>query len=160
MLTKRASDKAIRVVCQLLVSRFGRSGFRLMFAASVVPLIVAACAEPLQGPAGARDTVPPELNVEILAMDDTLCVGNQTAFVIRTTPANECLGAVGYWTSKGSWETSDFETMTADEQGICRWNWEVPGDAAPGMAEFRAGVRGYGDLHSLMPQSFQILECE
>ena len=93
-------------------------------------------------------------------MDESVCVGESVLFAIKTVVGNECLAAVGYWDSEGSWVGPNLNSLVADDEGICQWTWQVPDDAQLGIAEFRVGVRGYGDMHSLIPEPFEIVNCD
>lgn len=138
-----------------------QNGFsiRWIMAVGVLSLGITTCAWLPRAPARIIPTTPPELSIEIVAMDKSACVGDLVSFVIKTTPGNECLGDIGYSNAQGSWVGPSFEPIVADGQGICEWTWEVPSDAAPGEAAFRAGVRGYGTMSSIMPQVFEIQIC-
>lgn len=125
----------------------------------VMSLGIAACAWLPHAPSRVIPTAPPELRVDVIEIPDTVCVGDMVTFVIRTTPGNECLGDIGYWNSKGQWAGPSFDPTVADREGICRWTWTVADDALPGTAEFKAGVRGYGTMSSIMPQVFQVQVC-
>lgn len=154
-----SSATTIRLVLQLFISILGRSWCGRIMAIGVLTLGTAACAWLPHAPVRVIPTTPPELSIEIIAMDESVCVGELASFVIKTTPGNECLGDIGYWNAEGSWVGPSFEPVVADEHGICQWAWKVPSDAVPGEAEFRAGVRGYGTMSSIVPQVFQVQTC-
>jgi hypothetical protein len=155
-----SSASMIRMVLHLPVLTVGRSQYARIITVGLLCLSTAACGSLPRAPSREIPTTPPELRIEIVEMPDTVCVGDVVTFVIKTTPGNECLGDIGYWNSKGLWGGPSFDPTVADRGGICQWTWMVTDDALPGAAEFRAGVRGYGTMSSVMPQALQIQTCD
>lgn len=136
-----------------------RFRLELVFLVGIVTSSICACSWLPHAPSRSIPTSRPELALEIVDMPEVICIGSQATFVVKTTPGNECLGAVGFKDVHDRWIGEDFEPMVAGDDGLCGWTWQVPDDALPGAGEFRAGVRGYGDLESLIPQTFRIEIC-
>lgn len=127
---------------------------------SVLSLSISGCAWLPHAPSRLIPTPLPELALEIVQMPKEICIGDTATFIVRTKPGNECLGAVGYWNTKGSWVGPNFEPMIADQAGLCTWTWQVDDSAAPGIAEFRTVARGYGSSRDLIPRTFTLQNCE
>ena len=156
---RRVSVSMNRRGLQQLIYAFGRSWCGHSMVVAVLSLGIAACTWLPHAPSRVIPTTPPELTIDVIAMPDAACVGDVVTFAIRTTPGIECLGDIGYWNSKGSWVGPGFDPIVANEEGICRWTWTVTDEVLPGTAEFRAGVRGYGTMSSMVPQGFQVQVC-
>jgi hypothetical protein len=101
----------------------------------------------------------PELAVDIVEVPQRPCIGDVATFVVMTKPRNVCFASVGYGNIKGIWLGRNFESVVADDEGLCEWTWQVADDASVGTARFRAEVEGYGHVASTLPQPFDIKDC-
>jgi hypothetical protein len=105
--------------------------------------------------------VPPTSDIPliILAMPETLRLGETGSFVVKTQPGNVCGGAIGYWDEAHQWTSVELLEVEADRAGECQWEWTVPPNASAGRAEVRVGVRQQSTSTMLIPKRFCIEAC-
>jgi hypothetical protein len=135
-------------------------GLKLIILVGLLLFVMSACSRLPVSP--VRRTVPtplPELAIEVVEMPERICIGDTSVFVVKTKPGNECFASIGYRNDVGSRIGRNLEAVVADEEGLCKWTWQVTDDAAVGTARFRADVEGYGHVNSTMPQIFEIEDC-
>lgn len=158
--SKSASQAVLRSAMRQVIGNRKRLALCWMVMDLLFLITLSACVELSQAPVQIVPSKPPELSIEIISMEESVCIGDIISFKFKTTPGNECLGVISYLNTAGKWIYLDFEPATADYQGLCDLSWKVPSDAVPAEADFRARVRGYGTVSSTMPRSFRILACE
>jgi hypothetical protein len=118
-----------------------------------------ACSFLPKAPRRLINTPLPELSIEIIELPERVCLDQAATFVVKTTPGNECSGVMRYPEGEDVWKAINLKDTVADQSGLCRWSWQVPQDAIPGTANFRAVVSGYGDSESMVPKPFGIENC-
>lgn len=101
----------------------------------------------------------PNIELSVENIPDYIKRGEKGKFVIKTLPRATCWGGIGYYDDSIKWTTVELEKTMANDTGICHWDWLVPRDANPGIAEFRAAVMKNDEHRNLGPQSFCIEVC-
>jgi hypothetical protein len=123
-------------------------------------MYLVSCALLPKAPKRIVPTTIPELSITILEMPESVCIADSSIIKIATLPGNECLCSIVYYKNQNSLSSVDLESIIANNEGICEWSWYVDEDIMPDKGELRIGVRGFGDLRSLMPQIIEISSCE
>jgi hypothetical protein len=85
--------------------------------------------------------------------------GEKQSFTIQTISGVECHAGIGYYDHDGKWITSDLPSIESDENGICRWTWEVPEIAKDGIGEFRGYIQNKDQSTNIFPATFCIEKC-
>jgi hypothetical protein len=136
-------------------------GYGVSLSIIVLVLSALACALMPKAPVRSKPSPhSPRVAAEILEAPKTACIGEAVTLTLRTVPGNECDAYFSSWI-EGKWATEIIISQTADSEGVCLWQWQIPINASPGNAQSQVVVR-FGDKESrqLPPQVFPIARCE
>jgi len=86
--------------------------------------------------------------------------GEELPISIETRPGAVCQATILFWDINDKWVHEELPTITADEDGLCKWRWKIPDNAKDGQAELRGRVELGSEGKNIFPSSFCIEKCK
>jgi hypothetical protein len=94
-----------------------------------------------------------------IQIPDLVKHGQEFEITLTTEPGATCLAVISYWDKSDHWAGKELQSLIADKEGVCAWNWIVPDEAKNGQAEIRGFVEKDDNHTSFIPKAFCIEVC-
>ena len=127
--------------------------YRILVAIVLVLIIQINCGAPEQS---YRTAMPIAITANVPKL---ILRGEVQKFSVKTISEIDCYAGIGYYNTEDKLIFVELPKMESDEDGMCEWTWEIPGDAKAGLGVFRGFVQEGDESKDLLPAQFCIERC-
>lgn len=107
--------------------------------------VVHTCLEPSAALCDEHIDFPPPEPIQYLRFPYRGCPGEIVDFALKSIPGHTCDLSLSYYCGDGIYLTTALERQIADNDSICRWQWQLPVDL-PSEAVVRVNMEVGGNL--------------